>query len=288
MAAAAIPAVLVEAALYLMPGFALFRERFARIPSKWTQGAWLWLAAMLPFLIYSIGTGCFTLKAFGLLAAIAAVLSFWYVVIDGADITLLAVVAAVMLSDAFKTIYPQLAPKATVNIIGQLMLIRTFAFALFCIRKHALVGFGFWPSRRDWIVGLRQFAYFIPVGFVLAYLTQFTAFRPLLWDKMIPAFLLTFLGMLWVVALSEELFFRGVLQTYLERITGNQWVGLVIASVLFGMVHLPFRAFPNWKFMIMAAAAGLFYGRAFEETGSIRSSMVTHALVASTWRVFLT
>jgi hypothetical protein len=40
--------------------------------------------------------------------------------------------------------------------------------------------------------------------------------------------------------------------------------------------------------MAVAAAAGLFYGRAFQETGSIRSGMVTHALVASIWRVFLT
>ncbi len=294
IAAAAIVALLVEAALYSMPGVADFRQRLASIGSPIEQGACLWIAAMTPYLIYSIGAGCFTWESFALLAAIAGFLSFWYAIAPWrelpmqTDLLLLAVAAGILLSDAFKTIYPQLAPKATVNILGQLMLIRTYAFALLCIRKHDLVGFGFWPSRRDWAVGLRQFACFIPLGFALAYATGFTTFRAFDPAKMIPAFLLTFLGILWVVALSEELFFRGVLQQHIQRLAGNPWMALVLTSLLFGMVHLPFREFPNWKFMAMATAAGLFYGRAFQETGSIRSGMVTHALVASIWKVFLT
>ena len=294
IAAAAIAALLVEAALYLMPGVAEFRQRLASVESPMKQGACLWIAAMVPYLMYSLGAGCFTWGSFALLAAIAGFLSFWYAIAPWrelpmqTDLLLLAVAAGVLLSDAFKTIYPQLAPKATVNILGQLMLIRTYAFALLCIRKHNLVGFGFMPSKRDWLVGLRQFAYFVPLGFALAYATGFTSFRTFEPGKMIPAFLLTFLGILWVVALSEELFFRGVLQTHLQTSIGNPWAALIVTSVLFGMVHLPFREFPNWKLMAMATAAGLFYGRAFQETGSIRSGMVTHALVASIWKVFLT
>jgi membrane protease YdiL (CAAX protease family) len=273
---------------------AAFRERLRAIGDGWKQGVWLTAAALLPFAIYTLGSGSFTWKAAVIVSAIAASLAFFYAVVPWrrnpalADILLLAVVAGVLLSDGFKVAYPPLAPKANVSILGQLMLIRTYAFALLCIRKHELAGFGFWPSRRDWVVGLRQFAYFVPVAFALAYATSFTRFRPFDGAKMLPAFLLTFLGILWVVALSEELFFRGVLQAHLERATGKAWMALTIASILFGLVHLPFRAFPNWKLALLATAAGLFYGAAFRETGSIRSGMVTHALAASVWRVFLT
>jgi membrane protease YdiL (CAAX protease family) len=294
IAASAIAALLVEAALYLMPGVEEFRARLQAVEDPLRQGAWLWSAAMLPYCIYSLGAGCFTFEAFAWLAGIAGFLSFWYAIAPWrempmqTDLLILAVAAGILLSDVFKAIYPQLAPKATVSILGQLMLIRTYAFALLCIRKHDLAGFGFWPSRTDWAVGLRQFVYFVPLGFALAYAIGFTTFRPFQPAKMIPVFLLTFLGILWVVALSEELFFRGVLQQHLQKLTANRWKALIGTSLLFGMVHLPFREFPNWKFMLMATAAGLFYGRAFQETGSIRSAMVTHALVASIWKVFLT
>ena len=56
--------------------------------------------------------------------------------------------------------------------------------------------------------------------------------------------------MLFLVVLTgftEELFFRGYLQTRLERLTGSRAWGLVLASVLFGVYHLPFAYLnPRW------------------------------------------
>jgi uncharacterized protein len=261
IAAAAIAALLVEAALYLMPGFAVFRERLQAIDNPFRQGLLLWAAALIPYAIYTLGAGCWSVEGFALAAAISGFVAFWYAIAPWrelplqSDLLMLAVVAGILLSDLFKSVYPQLAPKATVSILGQLMLIRTYAFALFCIRKHALAGFGFWPSKRDWLVGLRQFAFFIPVGAALSYAIGFTSFRPFEAVRMLPVFAATFLGILWVVALSEELFFRGVLQQHVQRLTGSRWAALWWTSLLFGMVHLPFREFPNWKFMAVAAAA---------------------------------
>ena len=93
--------------------------------------------------------------------------------------------------------------------------------------------------------------------------------------------MLTFLGMLWVVALREEFLFRGLLQEWFDSP-----VGLVMVSLVFGLAHLPFRGFPNWRFAILATVAGLFYGRAYLKTGSIRAAMVAHALTNVTWKVF--
>jgi hypothetical protein len=39
--------------------------------------------------------------------------------------------------------------------------------------------------------------------------------------------------------------------------------------------------------MVLAAVAGWFYGKAFEQAGSIRASMVTHALTVTVWLVWL-
>jgi membrane protease YdiL (CAAX protease family) len=93
----------------------------------------------------------------------------------------------------------------------------------------------------------------------------------------------TFLGVLWVLAVAEEFFFRGLLQQLLARKLGKQALAIVLASLIFGAAHLP-----NWKLALLATFAGLFYGQAYSQAGSIRAAMVTHALVVTTWRVFLT
>jgi membrane protease YdiL (CAAX protease family) len=149
------------------------------------------------------------------------------------------------------------------------------------------INFGFVPARTDWVVGVRNFLYFLPLGFVLGYWLDFFSLRSPL-DRMWPLlFVLTFLAFLWVVALAEEFFFRGLLQQLLARITSSEWFGLIAASVIFGLAHLWFGEFPNWKFVPIATCAGLFYGRAYMQARSIRAAMVTHALVVAVWKVFL-
>jgi membrane protease YdiL (CAAX protease family) len=63
-----------------------------------------------------------------------------------------------------------------------------------------------------------------------------------------------------VVGLSEEFFFRGMLQQLLTKRLKSTIAGLLLTSILFGLVHLPFRGFPNWRFALLAALAGIFYG----------------------------
>jgi membrane protease YdiL (CAAX protease family) len=77
-----------------------------------------------------------------------------------------------------------------------------------------------------------------------------------------------------------------LLQAWLESWFKSALFGLAAASVLFGAVHLTFHAFPNWRFAILAAVAGVFYGRAYMTARSVRAAMVTHALVNTAWRVF--
>jgi membrane protease YdiL (CAAX protease family) len=96
----------------------------------------------------------------------------------------------------------------------------------------------------------------------------------------------TFLGILWVVALGEELFFRGVV----ERAFLNTWASPVIAillsALLFGAAHLWFHQYPNWRRACVASLLGVACGIAYWRSGSVRAPMVTHAMVVATWRVF--
>ncbi len=149
---------------------------------------------------------------------------------------------------------------------------------------------GFLPSKSEWRAGIQQYLCFLPLGAAIAYLLRFAHFhpQPLVWWKFLFFGAGTFLGMLWVVALAEEFFFRAFLQQLLARRLRSGTAALISAAVLFGLAHLWFRAFPNWRFAILASVAGVFYGLAFVQGRSVRASMVTHALVNTTWKLFFT
>ena len=244
-------------------------------------------AAVIPWLAFAIGLGVFDLRLLLILILLAAVASGWFPVLPGhalTDVLFLVLMAAVYLAKPFRLLYLSPIEDIRMDVLGQLMWIRTGVLAVLWFRPQYGKGFGFLPSRRDWSIGLRYYAYFLPAGVALTALLRFGSFRLAedYWWKA-PA---TFLGIFLVAALAEEFFFRALLQQRLSTWLGDT-AGLLAASVLFGLAHLGFRAFPNWKMTALAALAGLFYGRAFALAGSIRASMVTHALTVTTWRTFL-
>jgi membrane protease YdiL (CAAX protease family) len=84
-------------------------------------------------------------------------------------------------------------------------------------------------------------------------------------------------------ALPEELFFRAWVQNLLERRVGKR-TGLVIASALFGLSHFNKRsAHFNWRYVLLASIAGIFYGRAWREHRRVPASTITHASVDWIW-----
>jgi uncharacterized protein len=287
VAAPIIAAFLWEASFYLVPGFAEVRKA---LEERWRPpvvALCLSASALAPYCAYTVPAGLFRWTSFVLLAALAAVLSFWYLCLPRnglADAAFLLFVAAVILGGSFSAIFPRPAAGLRLEILGQLMWTRLAATAVLCFRRAEGVGFGFIPSRTEWWIGLRQYLYFLPVGLPLALWTGFLHFHPINmdWWRLVAVVIGTFLGMFWVVALAEEFFFRGLLQQWLGLWLGNRTAGLILATLAFGLVHLPFRSFPNWRFALVATVAGFFYGRAYSLSGSIRAAMVTHALVNTT------
>jgi hypothetical protein len=89
------------------------------------------------------------------------------------------------------------------------------------------------------------------------------------------------------IAVPEELFFRGWVQNLLERRIGRTR-GLLVTAILFGLSHFNKRAaFFNWRYVVMAAIAGIFYGRAWRADRRVGASSVTHATVDSVWSLWL-
>lgn len=287
---AALPAFLLEATLFLTLGVESWRKQLEKLRPAGVA-ALLVLAAIAPYCAASLAFGSFRWQALAGIALLSGLVAFWYVVLPqkpAADLLLLALMAAVVLAKVFGSLYVRPHERLPLEALGQAMWIRTGAFALLSVRRVQGVGFGFWPSLREWKIGAVFFIGMLPVVAVLAWWIGWGTFHPpeSAWIRTPLIVMLNFFGGLWVLSLSEEFFFRGLLQQWMAGWLRNEWAGLIATSLLFGAVHLPYQAFPNWRFALLAAVAGVFYGLAFRQAGSIRASMVTHALTFTTLRVF--
>ena len=283
-----VPAFLVETGLYLAAGFAETRARLERLRPEILASA-MTATAPLPYLIYSVPTGVFSWQSLGTIVLLAGLASFWFVAAGkraSTDLLYLALMAAPILLKTFRPVYEDPFPKLQLHVLGALMWYRTGLLAALSLRKMEGVNFGFVPHKRDWAIGIRNFAYFLPIGLLFGFSLDFLSLRPSFGGWMTPVALVgTFVVSLCVLATVEEFFFRGLLQQVLTRMSGSEVIGLVTAALVFGLAHIV--KYPTWQFVALATCAGIFYGRAFLQARSIRAAMVTHALVVTVWRVFL-
>lgn len=72
--------------------------------------------------------------------------------------------------------------------------------------------------------------------------------------------------------LGEELLFRGVIQTALVQGTGPM-IGVVLASLLFGLVH-----WVTFAYFLLATAMGLYLGWLYHLTGNLMVVVLVHSL----------
>jgi len=117
----------------------------------------------------------------------------------------------------------------------------------------------------------------IPLGIRI----HFIAYAPQIheWKTFLPLSI----GILFFTAWPEELLFRGLLQNLLSQASRSDTVGWIGASILFGFSHIFNMHFPNWRYVLLASIAGLFYGWTWHKTGSIFASAIVHAGVDILW-----
>jgi membrane protease YdiL (CAAX protease family) len=151
------------------------------------------------------------------------------------------------------------------------------------------IGFTFrlrWRDLRSALLGLAGFAVLgLPLGLWIGFLRCAPALPR--WPDVAMGIVAGYL----LVALPEELLFRGIIQNLMARRAKHKWTAPIIASVVFGLAHLNNAtrgyAVPNWAYVAMATLAGLAYGWVWQRTKKVTASAVTHMLVNLVWGILL-
>jgi hypothetical protein len=169
--------------------------------------------------------------------------------------------------------------------IPKLLFVDAGLYGYLIIRPIGNIGFDFRLRRPDLLVGLREFLYFAPIALIVGFALGFLHLHPTVSNPL--AFAAGWLFTFFFVAMPEELFFRGLMLNLLERRIGPQRA-LIVTSMLFGLAHFNKRAaYFNWRYVIIAAVAGIFYGRAWLAERRLIASSITHATVDTVWSIWL-
>jgi membrane protease YdiL (CAAX protease family) len=170
-------------------------------------------------------------------------------------------------------------------LLGKLTLLDAGLYAFLAVRCLSGVGFDLRLRARDWRIGLREFAFYVPLAIPLGLALGFLHLHHHIdhpW-LILPAWITTFVG----VALPEEVFFRGWIQNLLERRIGRI-ASLIVTACVFGLSHFNKRTLSfNWRYIVLAALAGIFYGRAWQQDRRVGASAITHATVDTIWGALL-
>ena len=180
----------------------------------------------------------------------------------------------------FETAWPH-----SLTALNKLLLLDAGLYGFHAVRQLNGVGFDLRWRKSDWKIGLREFLLYTPIAILLGLAIGFLHWhghvdRPWLLPGM---WLFTYL----FIALPEEIFFRGWMQNLFERRTGRS-ASLAITAILFGLSHFNKRAVHfNWRYVLLASIAGIFYGRAWRSERRIAASSITHACVDTVWGALL-
>jgi len=181
-------------------------------------------------------------------------------------------------------LWPWPSPGERLAYVFTVLLCLNVALAAFVlVRKIPGIGYNIGWGRRWSFFVVASFlacgAVAIPLGLAI----RFIRFAPQVhgWFTL-P---LLYIAILFFTAWPEEFLFRGLLQNMLSRSNKSDLAGWWTTSVLFGFSHITNQGFPNWRYVILASIAGLFYGWTWRRTNSIFASALVHAAVDTTWHV---
>ena len=170
-------------------------------------------------------------------------------------------------------------------LLSKLILLDAGLYGFLAIRALTSVGFDLRLRKRDWKVGLREFVFCVPIAIGLGFAIGFLHWHGGIshaWQLPF-AWIFTFVG----VALPEEVYFRGWMQNLLERRMGRG-TALIVTACIFGLSHFNKRTTTfNWRYVLLAGIAGIFYGRAWRANQRVGASAITHATVDTVWGALL-
>lgn len=258
------------------------------VAGKFGPGGGLLLGAsvFLGYMVYLVGTGTFAVGRAGAIAGLIFVPLALAVSSRGAaagtwqDFVTVAGVWVFVKFGPSHWLWPY--PGGRLAYVMTVLMAVTSALASFLlVRRLKGVGYsiGWGKGWAGHVWG--SFLVFALIAVALGTGIRFIAFAPQ-WSKW-STFVGLSLAILMFTAWPEELLFRGLLQNLLARASKSELAGWWTASMLFGFSHITNLGFPNWRYVILASIAGLFYGWTWRKTGSIFASALVHAGVDATW-----
>jgi membrane protease YdiL (CAAX protease family) len=199
---------------------------------------------------------------------------------DWRDFLVLATLGVVVEFRLFERAWPK-----GMGSFNRLILLDTAVYGFLVIHQLTHVGFNFVPRLSDIKIGLRELAFYAPIAIPLGLWLGF-----LHWHTALPSitrFVLSWLAIFVVIAVLEETYFRGLLQNLLERRIGRRWA-LLVSAPIFELSHFNKGATHfNWRYILLATFAGVFYGRAWRAERRLMASAITHASVDTIWSIWL-
>lgn len=195
------------------------------------------------------------------------------------DIVVLAAIAAAHYLRVFDAAWPY----DGLGALPKLWLIDIVIYLYVVVRRLDGMGYDLVPQWSDLAVGLREWAFYLPFALGLGFAIHFIHLhRGMPTAGTAGA---AYAGTFFLIALPEELYFRAVLQNLLETRLGRH-AGLFVTAVLFGLSHFNKPQPFNWRYVILAAIAGVFYGRAWRAKRRVFASTITHATVDVVWSLW--
>ena len=280
------PSAFISFALLLAP-YWFFGFGAAEVLQKKLKGKSARMLApgslVIPYLVFSIPRGEFRWIYAAVLFAVPVALAALFEFLPPGTQKLCWQDALALALIGFPVEFRWLAgsfPHPGLSALPKLLLVDAALYAFLVIRRLDGVGYDFRARMRDLLVGIREWAFFSPIAIGLGLALHFIAFHRVMPSaaSILGALMVTF----FFVAVPEEFFFRGLLQNMLEARLGRVRA-LIVASVIFGLSHfnkpLPF----NWRYVLLAAIGGIFYGRAWRSRRRIFASGITHTLVDVVW-----
>jgi len=291
------PGAIAALGLELIPavGFGFAAERVGQSVARWPAAVRVILPSLLvaPYLLVAISEHIFRWQWFALYALLPVAIAWLSLHAAAADpeqrgnwrdaFVLLVLGLAVDLR-WFDSAWP-----SAWRALNELFLVDAGLYGFLAIRQLRGTGFDFHLKWSDWKTGLRELALFSPIVIVLGLALGFIHPHPnfpaygvaaVRWAGSV---VLRWVLIFFFTAVPEELFFRAWVQNLLERRVSRR-TALIIASVVFGLSHFNKRsAHFNWRYVILATIAGIFYGRAWRENRRVPASTITHTTVDWLW-----
>jgi membrane protease YdiL (CAAX protease family) len=283
------PAAIAALAIELAPAvtFGVAAERITRAVQRWSIIARVALPALyvLPYILVSATHHIFRWRWFALYVGLPVVVAWLLGQAAAADPEQRGnwrdAVVLLMLGLAVDLRWFDAAWPDGLRALNELLLVDIGLYGFLAIRQLSGTGYDFYLRWSDWKSGFRELIFFTPLVLILGLALGFIHPHANLPQAGTAA--LRWLGIFCFTAVPEELFFRGWVQNLLERRVARR-TALLIASVLFGLSHFNKRsAHFNWRYVLLATIAGIFYGRAWRVQRRVPASSITHASVDWIW-----